>query len=205
MSTAPRPRVIVAMSGASGSVYGITALRLLREHGGYETHLVMSPAAIRTLYEETDLGVDDVTALADVTHRYRDIGSSIASGSFRVHGMLIAPCSVRTLGALAVSLGDNSIVRAADVCLKERRRVVLLLRETPLHAGQIELMAQVTRAGAIVMPPVPAFYPRPRSLEDVLTHTAARALDLLEIEVGGIARWNGARNSLPQAARNTVP
>ncbi len=185
-----RPRVIVAISGASGIVYGLEALRLLRGHGGYETHLVISPAAVRTLHEETELTAAQVYALADVHHSYRDIGASIASGSFRVHGMLVAPCSARTLGALAMSLGDNSIVRAADVCLKERRRVVLLLRETPLHAGHIELMAQVTRNGAIVMPPVPAFYPRPRSLEEMVTHTAARALDLLDIDVGAIDRWS---------------
>lgn len=186
-----RPRIVVAISGASGIVYGVEILRQLRRHGGYETHVVVSPAAVRTMHEETDMGVEEVCALADVRHGYRDIGASIASGSFRVQGMVVAPCSARTLGALAMSLGDNSIVRAADVCLKERRRVVLLLRETPLHAGHIELMAQVTRNGAIVMPPVPAFYPRPTSLEAMVTHTAARALDLLDIDTGAIDRWSG--------------
>ncbi len=194
----PRPRVIVAISGASGIVYGIEALRLLREDGRYESHLIVSPSAVRTLHEESDWTLEQIVALADVRHPYRDIGASIASGSFRVHGMLVAPCSARTLGALAMSLGDNLIVRAADVCLKERRRVVLLLRETPLHAGHIELMAQVTRSGAIVMPPVPAFYPRPESLEDVVSHTAMRALDLLDIDVGTMKRWSGTTIGAPR-------
>ncbi|MDB5397846.1 MAG: hypothetical protein JWM91_5352 [Rhodospirillales bacterium] len=184
-----RPRIIIAISGASGAVYGIEALRLLRELGRHETHLVVSPAGARTISEETDMPLREVEALADYRHNFRDIGDPLASGSFKVEGMLIAPCSARTLGAIAVSLGDNLIVRAADVCLKERRRLVLMLRETPLHLGHIELMANVTRYGAIVMPPVPTFYTHPQTIGDLVTQTAARALDVLGIEVGALKRW----------------
>jgi 4-hydroxy-3-polyprenylbenzoate decarboxylase len=184
-----KPRIIVAMSGASGAAYGIEALRLLRELGTHETHLVISPAGARTIREETDLTVQEVEALADCRHRFLDIGAPIASGSFRTAGMLIAPCSARTLGAIAASLGENLIVRAADVCLKERRRLVLMVRETPLHLGHIEAMASVTRYGAIVMPPVPAFYTRPRTVADLVAQTVARALDVLDIETKALARW----------------
>jgi flavin prenyltransferase len=184
-----KPRIIVGISGASGAIYGIKALELLRAHGGYEAHLVLSPAGARTISDETGLAPSAVSALADVQHAFRDIAAPIASGSFETQGMLIAPCSARTLGGIAVSLGDNLIVRAADVCLKERRRLVLLFRETPLHLGHIELMANVTRFGAIVMPPVPAFYTRPVTALDIAVQTAARALDLLGIEVPELKRW----------------
>jgi len=187
--TAPR-RIIIGITGASGVVYGIAALRLLREAGGFETHLILSPAAIRTLGEETDITLEEVVGLADVRHSFKDIGASIASGSFRTEGMLVAPCSAHTLGAIAASLGDNLIVRAADVCLKERRRLVLMLRETPLHLGHIEHMAAVTRYGAIVMPPVPTFYTRPASLQDVIDQTAARALDVMGIDLPALRRWS---------------
>jgi flavin prenyltransferase len=189
MAEMSRPRIVVGISGASGARYGIRALELLREHGGFESHLVISPAGARTIREETTLSVAAVEDLADARHSFRDIAAPLASGSFQVQGMLIAPCSVRTLGAIAVSLGDNLIVRAADVCLKERRRLVLLLRETPLHLGHIELMADVTRYGAVVMPPVPAFYTHPASIEDIVTQTAARALDLAGVTVQALARW----------------
>jgi len=185
----PRPRIVVAITGASGAIYGIEALRLLREAGTHETHLVVSPAGARTIAEETDMPLRVVEVLADCRHSFRDIGDPLASGSFQTAGMLVAPCSVRTLGAIAVSLGDNLIVRAADVCLKERRRLVLMLRETPLHLGHIELMAKVTSYGAIVMPPVPTFYTRPRTLDDVVTQTVARALDVMGIEVAALKRW----------------
>ena len=189
MAEVNRRRVIVAISGASGAAYGIQALQLLRELGTVETHLVMSPAGARTVLEETDYTVAKVEALADVQHAFRDIGAPLASGSFAVHGMLVAPCSARTLGGIASSLGDNLIVRAADVCLKERRRLVLLFRETPLHLGHIELMANVTRYGAIVMPPVPAFYTRPTSIEEMVTQTVARALDVMGIDTAALKRW----------------
>jgi 4-hydroxy-3-polyprenylbenzoate decarboxylase len=184
-----KPRIVIAISGASGAVYGIEALKLLRELGTVETHLVISPAGARTITEETQLTPADVESLADHSHAFRDIGSPLASGSFVVQGMLVAPCSARTLGGIAGSLGDNLIVRAADVCLKERRRLVLMFRETPLHLGHIELMANVTRFGAIVMPPVPAFYLRPASLQEVATQSVARALDLIGVTVPALKRW----------------
>jgi polyprenyl P-hydroxybenzoate/phenylacrylic acid decarboxylase-like protein len=186
-------RVIVALSGASGALYGVEALRLLRLTGLYETHLVISTAAARTLHEETDLTVAEVEAMADHRYNFRDIGAAIASGSFRVHGMLIAPCSARTLGGIANSLGDNLIIRAADVCLKERRRLVLMLRETPLHLGHIRHMAAVTEAGAIVYPPVPAFYTRPGSIDEMVDHTVGRVLDLFDIDSALVKRWMGMR------------
>lgn len=182
-------RIIVAITGASGVIYGVEALRLLRRLGTCETHLVMSPSAIRTLHEETEIPLAEVKALADVVHSFPDIGAPLASGSFRTLGMLVAPCSAHTLGAIASSLGDNLILRAADVCLKERRRLVLMLRETPLHLGHIEAMAAVTRFGAIVMPPVPAFYVKPATVEELVTQTVARALDVLGVEVPDLHRW----------------
>jgi flavin prenyltransferase len=184
-----KPRLIVAISGASGAIYGIKSLELLRAHGGYEIHLVISPAGARTISQETSFTPAGVEALADVRHSFRDIAAPLASGTFAVAGMLIAPCSARTLGGIAVSLGDNLIVRAADVCLKERRRLVLMFRETPLHLGHIELMANVTRFGAIVMPPVPAFYTHPVTAEDIANQTAARALELLGVAVPEFKRW----------------
>lgn len=189
MAQVSKPRIVIAISGASGAVYGIEALKLLRELGTVETHLVISPAGARTITEETQLTPADVESLADHSHAFRDIGSPLASGSFVVQGMLVAPCSARTLGGIAGSLGDNLIVRAADVCLKERRRLVLMFRETPLHLGHIELMANVTRFGAIVMPPVPAFYLRPASLQEVATQSVARALDLIGVTVPALKRW----------------
>ncbi len=186
-------RVIVGITGASGVIYGIRALELLRAQSGVETHLVLSPAAARTIVEETDWTVAAVRRLAHVEHNYRDIGAPLASGSFRCTGMLVAPCSAKTLSGIASCFDDELIVRAADVCLKERRRVVLLFRETPLHAGHIEIMAQATRNGAIVMPPVPAFYSRPRSADDIVTQTVGRALDLFGIVAGVVKRWKDAQ------------
>jgi 4-hydroxy-3-polyprenylbenzoate decarboxylase len=184
-----RKRIIVAITGASGVIYGVRALQLLHRLRSYETHLVLSPAAIRTLIEETDHTPDEIRALADVVHSHKDIGASIASGSFKSEGMLVAPCSVKTLSGIAHCYSDDLVVRAADVCMKERRRVVLLFRETPLHAGHIALLQQVTQSGAIVMPPVPGFYARPRSVDDIVNQTVGRALDLFEIDVGVVRRW----------------
>ena len=192
---AKRERIILAISGASGAAVGIEALRLLREAGRFETHLIVSPSGARTIREETGMSPAEVEALADVRHPFRDIGAPIASGSFPVAGMLVAPCSVRTLGGVAASLGDNLIVRAADVCLKERRRLVLMVRETPLHLGHIELMASVTRYGAIVMPPMPNFYTHPQSVGEIVTQMAARALDVLGIPVAALKRWPGEDES----------
>ena len=192
---APKSRLILAVTGASGAIYGIRALQLLGRGGDPEIHLILSPAAARTIAEETDWTVPRLRALADVVHNYRDIGATIASGSFRTHGMLVAPCSVRTLSAIVNCSSDNLIARAADVCLKERRRVVLMLRETPLHLGHIELMAGATRMGAVVMPPVPGFYSRPRSIEDLVDQSVGRALDLFDIDPGIVQRWQGERLS----------
>lgn len=187
-----RRHIVIGITGASGVIYGIRALQLLQAIPDIETHLILSPAGLRTLHEETEMTGDEVRALADHVHSHRDIGASIASGSFRTMGMLVAPCTVKTLSAIANCHGDNLIVRAADVCLKERRPVVLMLRETPLHAGHISLMATATRSGAIIMPPVPAFYTRPRDLDDMVSQTAGRALELLGIDLEVVYRWGNA-------------
>ncbi|PJR13395.1 UbiX family flavin prenyltransferase [Sinorhizobium meliloti] len=182
-------RIIIAITGASGIIYGVRALQLLREIEDVETHAVISPAAFRTATDEIDMSPDEIKGLADVLYSYRDIGAAISSGSFRTAGMLVAPCSVRTLSGIANCYNEELIVRAADVCLKERRRVVLLFRETPLHAGHIALMDQATRNGAIVMPPVPAFYSKPKTLDDMVTQTVGRALDLFDIHLPMVKRW----------------
>lgn len=182
-------RLIIAITGASGAIYGVRALQMLREVGGIETHLVLSPSAARTIIEETDHSPAEVKAMADVVHEYRDIGASVSSGSFVTSGMLVAPCSVKTLSGIAHCYDSELTVRAADVCLKERRPVVLLFRETPFHAGHIALMEQATRNGAIVMPPVPAFYFRPRTLEQIIDQTVARSLSLFGIEIKSMHRW----------------
>ncbi|MFC3692468.1 UbiX family flavin prenyltransferase [Chenggangzhangella methanolivorans] len=184
-------RLIVAITGASGVIYGVRALELLRETADVETHLVLTPAAIRTINAELDMTGDAVRALADHVHSHRDIGASISSGSFVTEGMLVAPCSIKSLSGIAHSYNDELVIRAADVCLKERRRLVLMLRETPFHLGHIELMAQATRNGAIIMPPVPAFYHRPATVDDIVDQSVARALDLFGIAAPKIMRWNG--------------
>jgi 4-hydroxy-3-polyprenylbenzoate decarboxylase len=181
--------MIVAITGASGVIYGVRALQLLHRTQAFETHLVLSPSAVRTLIEETNHTPDEVRALADVIHSHKDIGASIASGSFKTEGMLVAPCSVKTLSGIAHCYADDLVARAADVCLKERRRLVLLFRETPLHAGHIALLQQATQSGAIVMPPVPGFYSRPRTVDDIINQTVGRALDLFGIEAGVVVRW----------------
>lgn len=183
-------RIIIGITGASGAIYGIRALELLRGVG-VETHLVLSPSAGRTIAEETDLSLDQVKELASVVHGFKDIGASIASGSFQVDGMLVAPCSVKTLAGIAHCFDDELIVRAADVQLKERRRVVLMFRETPLHAGHIAIMERATLNGAIVMPPVPAFYHRPKTIDDIVNQSVGRALDLFGIDSKVVRRWNG--------------
>lgn len=193
-------RVVVGISGASGSVYGIRTLELLQQVPDVETHVILSAGARATLALETDWTAKDVAGLADVVHQPTNLAASISSGSFRAHGMIVAPCSVKTLSSVANCYGDTLIARAADVMLKERRRLVLLFRETPLHVGQIRLMLQAAEAGAIVMPPVPAFYHRPTSLEDIVDQTVGRALDQLEIDVGVVRRWQG-----PAGASSDVP
>jgi flavin prenyltransferase len=185
-------RIIVAITGASGAIYGIRALELLKAVPDVETHVILTSSAQRTISHETDYRPDDVRGLADHHYHPRDIGAAVSSGSFVTTGMLVAPCSVKTLSGIANCYNDELVVRAADVCLKERRRVVLMLRETPLHAGHIDLMARATASGAIIMPPVPAFYALPSSLADVVDQTVSRALELLDIVIPGIKRWDGS-------------
>lgn len=189
-------RVIVAITGASGAIYGVRALEQLQKVSDVETHAIVTPSAHRTIAHETDYRPEDIRDLADHLHHPRDIGAAVSSGSFVTAGMLVAPCSVKTLSGIANSYGDELVVRAADVCLKERRRVVLLLRETPFHAGHIDLMARATANGAIVMPPVPAFYAMPTTIDDIVDQTVGRALELLDVAVPGIKRWDG-RSVLP--------
>ena len=185
---APRRRIIVGISGASGIVYGLRALERLAE-AGVETHLVLTRSAALTVGYELEVPLEAVKAKAAVVHPLADVGASIASGSFRTEGMLVAPCSMRSLAAIATGNTDNLLTRAADVVLKERRRLVLLVREAPLHLGHLRNMVAVTEMGAIVSPPVPAFYAKPKTVDDIVEHTVARALDLFGIEVPGAVRW----------------
>jgi flavin prenyltransferase len=186
-------RIIVGISGATGAIYGIRLLQLFRSAQAIESHLVMSAAARRTILLETKYSLDDVEALADRVHRSADIAASISSGSFRAAGMIIAPCSMKNVSGIATSYSDNLLLRAADVTLKERRPLVLLVRETPMHLGHLRLLTQVAELGGIVMPPVPAFYHRPATLEEVIDHTLNRALDLLgvDLETDLFSRWKG--------------
>lgn len=188
-------RIIVAITGASGAIYGVRALEALRAMDEIEVHLVISPSAARTLREETDFSMEQVQGLAHVVHNHKDIGASIASGSFRTDGMVVAPCSVKTLSGIAHCYAEDLVIRAADVCLKERRRLVLLFRETPLHAGHIALMDQATRMGAIIMPPIPSFYHRPRSIEDIVDQSVGRMLDLFELSNDLVSRWTGSNGA----------
>jgi 4-hydroxy-3-polyprenylbenzoate decarboxylase len=183
----PNQRLIVAISGASGAIYGIRALEMLKA-AGIETHLVVSKAAALSLEAETDLSLPDVQNLADVVYKPADIGAGIASGSFRTLGMLIAPCSVKTLGEITTGVTSSLVSRAADVCLKERRRLVLMVRESPLHLGHLRSMAAVTEMGAIVAPPMPAFYTKPKSLDEMVRQSVARSLALFDIDVP-MTRW----------------
>ncbi len=184
-----KKRIIVGLSGASGAIYGIRTLDFLRGVADAETHLVLTAAARRTITEETEWTVQEVEALADEVHDYRDIGASIASGSFRTAGMLVAPCSIRSLSSIANSHSDTLLSRAADVCLKERRPLVLMVRETPLHLGHLELMVRASRYGACILPPVPAFYSKPQTIDDLVNHSVGKALDLLDIDHALMKRW----------------
>ncbi|SNT23866.1 4-hydroxy-3-polyprenylbenzoate decarboxylase [Noviherbaspirillum humi] len=183
-----RPRLIVGISGASGVIYGIRLLQLLRQLN-IETHLVMSRSAQVTLAHETDLKLADVQAMADVCYPNADIGAAISSGSYPAMGMVVAPCSIKTLSEIATGVTGSLLSRAADVTLKERRRLVLMVRETPLHLGHLRSMTAVTEAGAIVYPPVPAFYARPASVEEMVDHTVGRVLDLFGLDSKTVKRW----------------
>ena len=192
-TTAPR-RLIVGISGASGAIYGIRILQAL-QGTDVETHLVMTESARITLAAETDMSTSQVEALASEVHNVRNIGATVSSGSFKTMGMVIAPCSVRTMSEIAWGTTSNLLTRAADVVLKERRRLVLMLRETPLHAGHLQTMLQVTNSGAIIMPPVPALYAKPQSIMDMIDHSVGRCLDLFEIDTALVERWPGLGKS----------
>ena len=183
-------RLIVGISGASGAIYGIRILQAL-QGSAIETHLVMSESARITLAAESEITAAQVEALASEVHHVRNVGATVASGSFKTMGMVIAPCSVRTLSEIAWGSTSSLLTRAADVVLKERRRLVLMLRESPLHAGHIQSMLQATNNGAIIMPPVPAFYARPQSIDDIVNHSVGRVLDLFDIETDLVQRWAG--------------
>ena len=187
----PRQRIIVGISGASGAIYGVRLLQALRTLPGIETHAVISDAGWLNITHELGLERTHAPALADVVHSIDHIGASIASGSFRASGMVVAPCSMRTLAAIAHGLADNLLTRAADVILKERRRLILLARETPLHLVHLRNMTTVTEMGAIVCPPVPAFYQKPQTVDDIVQHSIARVLDLLGLEQTLAGPWMG--------------
>ncbi len=189
-------RLIIGMSGASGQIYGIRLLEVLRAAPDVETHLVLSQAARMTIAQETDYTPRDVEALAHVVHRTADIGATIASGSFETAGMIVAPCSIKSLSAIAHSFDNDLISRAADVQLKEGRPVLLLVRETPLHLGHLELMAQAARHGCIIFPPVPAFYGRPQTVDDLVNGTVGRVLARMGFENDLYHRWMGMRGAL---------
>lgn len=182
--------MIVGISGASGAIYGIRALEVLRDLG-VETHLVLSKGARATIALETNHRVDEVQALATVVHSEQNLSASISSGSFRTDGMLVAPCSIRTLSGIANSYADNLLTRAADVVLKEGRKLVLMVRETPLHRGHLRLMSEASENGAVILPPVPAFYHHPITVEDVVDQSVGKALDQFGIDAGLFRRWEG--------------
>lgn len=191
-------RLILAITGASGSVYGVRLLQALAARGGTEVHLVVTRAGRLTLaHEMPDLRPADLNVMAKAVYDPRDIGADIASGSFRTDGMVVAPCSVHTLASIANCMSENLVSRAADVCLKERRPLVLMVRETPLHLGHLRAMTSATEMGAVVMPPVPAFYNRPSSIDELVDHTVGRTLDLLGLSSTGVTPWAGLRSAEP--------
>jgi polyprenyl P-hydroxybenzoate/phenylacrylic acid decarboxylase-like protein len=191
-----RKRLIVAMTGATGSIYGLRILEALRASGGWETHLIVSDAGMLNLWQEYRLSRKEVQERADVVHNVRDVGASIASGSFITEGMVVAPCSMKTLAAVAHAFSDNLIARAADVVLKERRRLVLVTREAPLNLAHLRNMVAVTEMGGIVFPPVPAFYSGATSIDDLVNHSVGRMLDLFGVRLPSIARWQGIKNDV---------
>jgi flavin prenyltransferase len=187
-------RLLIGINGATGVIYGIRLLQVLSGMEGIETHLVISPAGEKTIELETQFKAQEIKALANASYPYDDIGACLASGSFRRDGMIIAPCSMKTLSALAHSYADNLLTRAADVTLKERCKLVLLVRETPIHLGHLRNMVSVTEMGGIIMPPLPAFYHMPKTIQDVVDHTVGKALDLFNIEHNLFRRWPGTAN-----------
>jgi 4-hydroxy-3-polyprenylbenzoate decarboxylase len=188
MAEAERPKLVVGISGASGVAYGLRALDACRDLG-VESHLIMSRAAALTLAQETALSVADVQARADVTHKFSDVGASVASGSFRTLGMIVAPCSVRTMSEIATGVTSSLLTRAADVVLKERRPLVLMIRETPLHLGHLRTMVRLAEMGAVIAPPLPAFYAKPATLDEMIDQSVGRALDLFGLSWKPVKRW----------------
>jgi len=184
-------RIVIGMSGATGAIYGVRMIEVLNQVKDVETHLVMSSAAAMTINEETEYAAAEVIDMADVHHKYGDIGASISSGSFQVEGMIVAPCAIKSMSMISHSINENLLTRSADVTLKERRKLVLLVRETPLHLGHLRLMANLAEIGAIIQPPMPAFYHNPKSLDDIINHTVGRALDHFHIEHNLFERWTG--------------
>jgi len=193
-------RLVVGITGASGSIYGIRLLEVLRTTTDIELHLVVSVAGKRTLVEETDYSLAEVEALAHHRYDVRDIGATLASGSFRTGGMVVAPCSIKTAAAIAACYADTLIARAADVTLKEGRPLILLVRETPLHLGHLRVLTSLAEMGAVVLPPMPAFYNRPKGLDDLINHTVARVLDRLQLPQTLVGEWQGAS---PRGPRKT--
>jgi len=200
-----KKKLIVGISGATGAIYGVRILEILAKVDDVETHLVLTKAGKMTIGVETPFSVKDVEALADVVHDINNVGASISSGSFRTAGMVIAPCSMKSMGGIANSLGGDLLVRAADVILKERKKLVLVVRETPLHLGHLEAMVALTRMGTVIFPPVPAFYHRPKSLDDVINQTVTRILDQFDIDVQLFHRWDEEGMSRHPDADKTAP
>jgi len=193
-------RLVVGITGASGSIYGIRLLEVLRTTTDIELHVIISAAGKRTLVEETDYSVADVEALAHHRYDVRDIGATLASGSFRTSGMIIAPCSIKTAGAVAACYADTLMVRAADVTLKEGRPLIMLVRETPLHLGHLRVLTSLAEMGAVVLPPMPAFYNRPKELDDIINHTVARVLDRLQLPQTLVGEWRGTSPRVPRSS-----
>jgi 4-hydroxy-3-polyprenylbenzoate decarboxylase len=197
-------RLIIGISGATGAIYGVRMLEVLSKLKDVETHLVLTRAAKMTIQVETPHSVKDVESMADVVHDINNVGASISSGSFRTTGMVIVPCSMKSLGGIAHSVGGDLLVRAADVILKERKKLVLVARETPLHLGHLETMAALTRMGAVIFPPVPAYYHRPKTLDDIINQTVSRILDQFDIDVNLFERWSDDQMRRHSAADRVV-
>lgn len=187
-------RIIIGISGASGVIYGIRLLEVLKNHEDIETHLVMSGSGKMNIPIETDYTVKHVEDLADVVHKFQDVAANISSGSFRTDGMIVAPCSMKTLSGIVNSYADNLLTRAADVVLKEGRKLVLMPREVPLHIGHCKLLYEAAQMGITISPPMPAFYNRPETLDDIINHSVGRILDLFEVDPGIVKRWIGSQN-----------
>lgn len=186
-----KQKIIIGISGASGVIYGIRLLQLLADSDVVETHLVMSKAAQLTISQETDYAIKDVNALANHTYSANDIGAAIASGSFLTDGMIVAPCSIRTMSSIATGVTDNLLTRSADVILKEQRKLVLMVRESPFHLGHLRTMTQLAEIGAVIAPPLPAFYPNPSTLDDIINHSVGKVLDMFNIDMDVVKRWEG--------------